>query len=370
MIEIDGSLGEGGGQILRTSLSLAAVLGKELRIFNIRAGRPEPGLRAQHLTVVKALGQICNAAFSGVEIGSTEFEFKPGSMKTGDFRFDVGTAGSITLVLQCLLPLLPFTRAEVMLEVRGGTDVKWSPPIDYFRLVALPLLARMGLEVSIVSVVRGHYPRGGGVVNIRSVPTGKMTPFTGHDRGRITDVLGISHVSGLPRQIADRQAVSASNEIRYASLPLSEIVIDADADNRNQSAGSGIALVARSEKGSILGADRLGERGILAERVGRFAAKQLVEEIGTKNFLDRHMGDMIVPYLVLAEGISDVSVSKITQHTITNVRVAESITGLQFDPLAQLDQPGRLRVNGLGWKQTSDTSSPSRTSQSLSLSPK
>ena len=365
MIEIDGSLGEGGGQILRTSLALAAVLGKDLRIFNIRAGRPEPGLRAQHLTVVKALGQICNAVSSGVEIGSTEFEFKPGLLKTGEFRFDVGTAGSITLVLQCLLPLLPFAPAEVRLEIRGGTDVKWSPPIDYFRLVALPLLSKMGLEVEIVSVVRGHYPRGGGMVSISSIPTGKMTPFMGQDRGRIVEVLGISHVSGLSRQIADRQAVSASNEIRYASLPLSEIAIDFNADNRSQSAGSGIALVARSENGAILGADRLGERGIPAEKVGRFAAKQLVDEVGTGNFLDRHMGDIIVPYMVLAEGISEVSVSKMTQHTITNVRVAESITGVQFDPLARLDQPGRLRVSGVGWKQTLDTSSPSRSPRSL-----
>jgi RNA 3'-terminal phosphate cyclase (ATP) len=350
MIEIDGSLGEGGGQILRTSLALAAVLGKELRIFNIRAGRAEPGLRAQHLTVVRALAQICDADSRGVEVGSTEFEFKPAGLKTGDFRFDVGTAGSVTLVLQSLLPLLPFAHAEIGLEIHGGTDVKWSPPVDYLRLVALPLLARMGVAVSIESVVRGHYPRGGGVVVLRSTPTGKLRSLTGQDRGAIVSICGMSHVSNLPRHIAERQAASAAGEIRNANLPLSEIIVDAGSDNRNQGAGSGIVIVAKSENRALLGADCLGEKGKPAEEIGKAAGKQLVDEIKTGNFLDRHMGDIIVPYMVLAEGISAVSVSKMTQHTLTNVRVAESITGVRFDPLAQLDQPGMLRVNGVGWQ--------------------
>jgi len=349
MIEIDGSVGEGGGQILRTSLALAAVMKKDLRIFNIRAGRAEPGLKAQHLTVVKALTQICDADSPGAEIGSTDFIFRPKGLRSGVFQFDVGTAGSITLVLQSLLPLLPFARAELAVDITGGTDVKWSPPIDYLLLVALPLLARMGVETSVLTVVRGHYPRGGGHVSIRSTPTGRLTSLTGIERGEVAKIGGTSHVSNLPNHIAERQAQSAADEIRNAKLPPPEITIDAGSEDRNQSAGSGIVLFAQCQNGATLGADCLGERGRPAEDVGRFAGRQLVEEIGSGSFLDRHMGDITVPYMVLAEGVSEVSVSKMTQHTITNVRVAEAIAGVRFDPLQSLDMPGRLRVRGLGW---------------------
>src|SRR3989441_10997734 len=149
MIEIDGSMGEGGGQVLRTSLALAGVLGREVRIFNIRAGRAEPGLKAQHLTGAKAVAHICGASSKGLKIGSTEFIFSPGAVKAGSFRFDVGTAGSTTLVLQTLMPLLPFSPGTVELEITGGTDLKWSPPIDYTRLVNRPLPERMGFYATI-----------------------------------------------------------------------------------------------------------------------------------------------------------------------------------------------------------------------------
>src|SRR5256712_4955718 len=139
MIEIDGSIGEGGGQVLRTSLALAAVLRREVRIFNIRAGREEPGLKAQHLTGAKAITQICGASSKGLQIGSTEFTFSPGALKAGFFRLDVGTAGSITLVLQTLMPPVPFASCTGEVEITGGTDAKWSPPVAYFPLGSLPL---------------------------------------------------------------------------------------------------------------------------------------------------------------------------------------------------------------------------------------
>ncbi|HEX4919206.1 MAG TPA: RNA 3'-terminal phosphate cyclase, partial [Candidatus Bathyarchaeia archaeon] len=236
-------------------------------------------------------------------------------------------------------------------DITGGTDVKWSPPIDYLRLVALPLLARMRVNVSVRKIIRGHYPRGGGLVSVRSTPTGILASFAGSERGKIVSIGGTSHVSNLPKHIAERQAESAANEIRNARLPLPEILIDMGNENRNQSAGSGILLVARSDTEALLGADCLGERGKPAEEVGRLAGRQLVDEISSGNFLDMHMGDIIVPYMALAQGVSDVSISRMTQHTITNVRVAEAVAGVRFDPLAPLDLPGRLRVNGIGWKQ-------------------
>jgi RNA 3'-phosphate cyclase len=358
LIEIDGSSGEGGGQILRSSLALAAVLKKEVRIFNIRAGRSEPGLRAQHFTGARAVSDLCNGSYQGLEIGSSEFVFRPGSIEGGNFRFDVGTAGSITLVLQALMPLLPFASRQVTLEVRGGTDVKWSPPVDYLKHVTLPLLARMGVTVSLEVVTRGHYPKGGGVVRVSSVPSGSLKHIVGLKGGRVTSIVGVSHTTKLPSHIAKRQAAAAVQVIEEKRLPSPEIEIESLEDASYSSPGSGILLAARLENSSIVGGDCLGERGMPAEEVGRVAAMRIVEEIETGCYLDRHMGDMVIPYLCLAEGVSDVSVSRITPHTLTNINVAEAIAGIQFDPVGELGKQGRLKVSGLGLRKTPVGTSP------------
>jgi RNA 3'-terminal phosphate cyclase (ATP) len=351
MIEIDGSFGEGGGQILRSSLALAAVLGKEIRIFNIRAGRSEPGLRAQHLTGAKAVAALCNASYQGLEIGSSEFVFRPGSIQRGDFRFDVGTAGSITLVLQGLMPLLPFASGEITLEVHGGTDVKWSPPIDYLSLVTLPLLEKVGVRVSLRIVKRGHYPKGGGIVTIGSVPSGCLKPIAGLKGGEVSSIVGVSHTVKLPVHVAERQATAAAHLIQAKGLQSPEIEIQSLENGSLLSPGSGIVLAARMEEASIVGGDCLGGRGRLAEEVGRTAAMTLLEELESGSFLDRHMGDMVIPYMALADGVSDLSVSRITQHTLTNLKIAETVAGVQFDPVGGLGKPGRLRVKGLGLRR-------------------
>jgi RNA 3'-terminal phosphate cyclase (ATP) len=346
MIEIDGSFGEGGGQILRSSLALAAVLSKEIRVFNIRAGRSEPGLKAQHLTGARAIAGLCGGSHRGLEIGSTEFVFKPGPIRGGSFRFDVGTAGSITLVLQAVMPLLPFSSREVSIEIRGGTDVKWSPPIDYVRLITLPLLSRMGVQVRISIEKRGHYPKGGGVARISSTPSNRLISTAGSGPGIAARIVGTSHSTRLPRQVAERQASAASSSIEKAGFPNPQINVEISDDNL--SPGSGIVLCAELSNSAIIGGDALGEKGVAAEEVGRIAAERLLGEIQSGAFLDRHMGDMIVPYLALADGTSDLSVSEITQHTLTNVRVAEIVAGVQFGPVGELGKRGHLRVKGLG----------------------
>jgi len=358
MIEIDGGFGEGGGQILRSSLALAAVLKRDVRIFNIRAGRSEPGMKAQHLTAARAVADLCNASYQGLELGSTEFVFRPEPIGEGAFHFDVGTAGSITLVLQALMPMLPFASGEVSLEVRGGTDVNWSPPIDYLRLVATPLLARMGVDMSLQVVTRGHYPKGGGLARVNSAPTGLLRAMQGQRPRRVNGIDGVSHSVKLPRHVAERQAAAAVHVFAQNGLPNPEIDIQASENGSHLGSGSGIVLCARSEDSAILGGDSLGERGRPAEEVGKAAAQRLVEEVESGGFLDRHMGDMIIPYVTLAEGVSDLSVSQTTQHTLTNSRVAELIAGVQFDPVGSLGKPGRLRVKGLGLTRRQVAASP------------
>ncbi len=358
MIEIDGSIGEGGGQVLRTSLALAAVLRREVRIFNIRAGRAESGLRAQHLTSVKAVAQMCGASPKGVQIGSTEFIFSPGAIKAGSFRFDVGTAGSVTLVLQTLMPLLPFSPGTVELEITGGTDVKWSPPIDYLRLVTLPLLERMSFHASILVSRRGHYPKGGGIVRLTATPTSVLKNIVGRERGDVTMISGVSHSMKLPPGVAERQASAATRVIEEKRHPDPQIRIEASENSSHLGPGSGIVLCATTSNGAVLGADSLGERGRPSEVVGEDAARKLSEELGSGAFLDRHMGDMIVPYMALAEGVSDASVSQVTLHTLTNVKVAEQVAGVHFDLLLDVGMAGRLRVTGLGLRREEVSVSP------------
>lgn len=348
MVDIDGSFGEGGGQILRTSLALAAVLHEKVRIFNIRAGREVSGVRPQHFAAVKALAEICQASLQGLSVGSTELTFEPGTSESGDFRFDVGTAGSVSLVLQTLMPILPFLPGETRVEITGGTDVKWSPPIDYLRFVTLPILARMGYAASLEVVRRGHYPKGGGIVRFKSIPCVALTGLRGLRRGDISGILGISHASNLPRHVAERQARAAEQEISAKGLSRLEVEIDAVEHETQVGPGSGIVLAATGGSGSVIGGDCLGERGVPAEKVGILAAQKLLEDTAPQTFLDRHMGDIIVPYLAIAKGESEVSVSRVTQHLITNVRVVEALTRVAFAPLGNLGGPGVLRVSGIG----------------------
>src|SRR5713226_4887978 len=318
MIEIDGSFGEGGGQVLRTAVALAAVLSKDIHVFNIRAGRAEPGLRPQHMTGVKAAAELCSSQLEGLEVGSTEFTFKPGKLRAGTFRFDVGTAGSVTLVLQTLMPILAFAPGSVQLEITGGTDVKWSPPIDYLRLVTLPILKKIGYRAELETVRRGHYPKGGGLVKFSTEGASILHSFTDKSPSSISKIYGISHAVALPRHVAERQAAAAKKCLEEAKLPSPTIDLQVIDDRKQLGPGSGIVLSAETQNENILGSDALGERGRPAEEVGSTAGRILVEEVESGAMLDRHMGDMIIPYLVLAKGASEVSASRVTQHTRTN----------------------------------------------------
>src|SRR3989475_12656104 len=216
MIEVDGSYGEGGGQVLRTAVALAAVVSKETLVFKIRAGRPEPGISPQHMTGVKAAAELCSANLQGLEVGATEFVFKPGKLRAGAFQSDVGTAGSVSLVLQSLMPMLAFAPGPVQLEITGGTDVKWSPPIDYVRLVTLPILKKIGYQGHLEIVRRGHYPKGGGLVKFSTGGASKLRGLIDEKRGSASKIFGISHAVGLPRHVAERQASSAKKRLEDA----------------------------------------------------------------------------------------------------------------------------------------------------------
>ena len=350
MIEISGDLLEGGGQIVRTALALSALAAKDVKVTKIRHNRPNPGLQAQHVTAVKALAATCNAETEGLELGSRELVFRPRGHVAGQFSFDVGTAGSIPLILQALMPSATFAPSEVRLDLTGGTDVRWSPTIDYVRLVVLPVLELTGYKAAVTVARRGHYPKGGGKVSVTIQPSRSLSSLRLTERGEAGRVEGISHCVKLPSHVAQRQATAAKEKLRIGGAGEANIAIETYPSNQDPhfAPGSGITLFMKSPNGSVIGADSIGERGKPAERVGEEAAGKLLQEIRSNAPVDRHLGDILIPYMAVAEGRSEIQVSEVTMHTLTNIRVAEMILEVKIDAKGELKKPGRIVVDGMG----------------------
>jgi RNA 3'-terminal phosphate cyclase (ATP) len=297
MLEIDGSHGEGGGQLVRTAVALAAISGTPIRVANVRANREKAGLAAQHLAGVRAVAMLCDAACEGLELRAASFTFAPRGLRGGTFRCDVGTAGSITLVLQALLPVMLCSPSAVRVAVVGGTDVRAAPPLDYFRRVLLALLQRMDIGVECVVHRRGYYPRGGGEVEIAVAP-GRPRALAVEAPGRVQHIGGLAHVAGLPAHVADRMRRSAVER-----LAPHRAQIDATVLQPEEAIGQGGAVVvwARTEH-AVLGAGRVAERGVRAEALGDAAGEELAADLAAGAALDVHAVDQLLVYLALAGG--------------------------------------------------------------------
>ncbi len=331
MITIDGSYGEGGGQIIRTAVALSAVSGEDVTIHNIRSARSQPGLKPQHLMAVKTAAKMTGAHVEGLKIGSTELTFKPQDIIGGHYDVNIGTAGSITLLLQCLMPAAASSKERVTLDITGGTDVAWSPSVDYMSHVLLPVLASMGMECSIKVNQRGYYPKGGGKVRAeiaRSVLIGvELEQEQGQEQEQKMEqekkheaITGISHSSNLPAHVTRRQADSA-----LAVLEAAGYVASMDTENsRCPSTGSGITLWS-----GHMGGSALGKRGLPAEKVGQAAAGEIIAELGSGAAVDVHLADQLIPYMGLA-GSGSFTVREVSEHTSTNIWVVEQFLDVEF----------------------------------------
>lgn len=341
MIEIDGSYKEGGGALLRVSTALSALTGKKFRIKNIRAGRPKPGMMMQHLTSVSTIGKISNAQITGLDVGSTQMEFVPGKLTSKKIDVDVKTAGSISLILQALIIPAIFTPEGVSITIKGGTDVRWAPSVDYLRHVTIPLLQSMGVSVDLELLRRGHYPRGGGLVKALIKPVKKLKTLNIHEL-KVDVIKGISHSTQLPRHVATRQADSAQKTLNSAGYDV-EIEIESEGDAT--SPGSGLVLWSEFKGKRIprVGASSLGKPGKPAEVVGREAATEILSSISRGAALDQYMGDQIIPYLAIA-GSSSVKIAKLTNHTLTNIYAAEKFIDCRFNIKSSTDEVTLVEV--------------------------
>jgi len=324
MIDIDGSFGEGGGQILRTALSMSAVKTVPVRIFNIRAGRPNPGLSPQHVTSIEAVAELAGAEVDGLHQGSKEIVFRPSQLTGGRFEFDVGTAGSISLVVQsCLLPAV-MSKSRVEMTVKGGTDVRWSPPIDYMSMVHLPLLRMFGAGCDVEVVNRGFYPEGGGEVKVDASPSGGLRGLDLGSRGDVVRVEGVAFAQNLPEHVVSRMKHSAMKDL----IHLRNVKIQPDLRS-GHSTGAGIVLAAVC-KNTVLGASALGQKGMRSEVLGEQCAADLAESIASGVTVDEHMTDQILPYMALADGASRILTDELSGHARTNIWVLEKFVGKRF----------------------------------------
>ena len=343
---IDGSYGEGGGQILRSTLSLAIIAGRPVRIENLRANRKKPGLAAQHLTSVQAAAMLCDAEVKGAELGSQTLQFIPRKpVRAGDYFLDVaqaregGSAGSVMLVLQTLLLPLALASGDSTVILRGGTHVDMSPSYDYVHDVWLPTLARMGVRAELSLVRSGWFPVGRGEVRLRITGPAELLPLHLEHRGSLRAVTGRALAANLPAHICERMASRARDLLVQAGMAaeIEAAVLEAACP------GAGLYLTAHYEN-SLAGFSAQGKRGKPAEQVAEEACSALLRHYRSGMALEPHLADQLILPAALCRGESIFGVERISPHLVTNAWVVERFGLAQIDLVPAADGTGLVKI--------------------------
>jgi RNA 3'-terminal phosphate cyclase (ATP) len=348
LVRLDGARGEGGGQILRSALTLSLVTAKPFEIVNIRAKRPEPGLRPQHVACVRGALAVSNSTAEGGEKGSRRLVFRPGPVRAGDYLLDVGTAGSVCLLFQALCFPLALIGEPSTLRLTGGTHVRSSPPFHYLSLIWEPTVRALGYDFALELFEAGFYPEGGGQMTARVQPAKKATSWDGRSRGTLVEAQVLSTSTGLPLGIAARQSERALAKLR-------EKGVYAQADN--------LPLPSRVSKGTMCivvgvfehtraGYAALGEKGKPAEKVADEAAEPFCDFMASAGAVDEHLADQLVLPLALAAAgrqgtepvISRFTTRKITEHLVTNADVVGRFIDVEIAIFGRVGSEGEVRI--------------------------
>jgi len=312
-IIIDGSLGEGGGQVLRTSISLSAITGTPVRIENIRAGRRKPGLMRQHLTSIKAAAEICGAKTEGLELRSNEISFVPGKIKGGEYRFDIGSAGGTVLVAQTIIPILSHAKTASTATIIGGTHNMWAPTFDYLDRAFLPLYNKMGGRVSAELMKHGFYPAGGGEISVTVEPTQNKHALDLQKRGDKIGANIVAVLANLKRDIANREIKAITHRMDIDKNKSEILHVDGP--------GPGNAVTVFMDYENVtevfIG---LGQHGVRAEAIANAVVSEARDYFTSDAAVGPHLADQLLLPMALLKGGS-FTTSEITEHTRTNIDI-------------------------------------------------
>ncbi|MFO0901268.1 MAG: RNA 3'-terminal phosphate cyclase [Pirellulales bacterium] len=348
LIEIDGSQGEGGGQIVRSSLSLAAVTGRPVRIDRIRAGREKPGLMRQHLTAASAVTEICGGQLEGARIGAHSITFYPGRVRPGDYQFSVGTAGSATLVLQTVLPALLTASGPSRLALEGGTHNPWAPPFDFLAQAYLPLVNRMGPRVEVQLERYGFYPAGGGRITVTIEPAAALAGFDLLERGPIVERSGQAIVSNLPLEIAARERGTVLEMLNWAPGAVAASAVSAQGPGNYV----GVAICSQHVTEVFSG---FGRPGVKAEHVAAEAAREAREYLASEAAVGPHLADQLMLPLGLSAATGARSAGQtggafttgpLTRHSRTHLALLEQFLGVAAQCEELAGRQWRVRLGG------------------------
>ncbi len=342
MIEINGAQGEGGGQILRTSLSLAALTSQSIHIHHIRSNRSQPGLRPQHLTALKAMAELTQADTKGASLHSTDITFSPGKIHHGQYQFDIPTAGALTLVLQTVFLPLSLASGASDITLTGGTHVKWSPIYHYLTEQWLPFMADLGFRAQIELRSAGFFPRGGGEVHLKILPVLDLRAFACVNRGHLESIRGYSGIANLPDDIAKRQKHQALRRL-YAVCRDSKIKT-----LRLKSSGKGTFILLKANFSACGSAcyTALGVRGKPAEKVADEAVDAMFSFFKTDGCVDHYLADQLLLPLAIIKGASRFRTNRLTQHLLTNAAIIQQFLPVHIEITGSLNEAGRIEVSG------------------------
>jgi RNA 3'-terminal phosphate cyclase (ATP) len=324
LILLDGSFGEGGGQILRTSLGLSMLTGKPFRIDKIRANREKPGLMRQHLTAVHAAAAVCGAQLSGDAIGSQVLEFHPGQVKCGEYRFATGSAGSTTLVLQTILPALLGAESQSTITLEGGTHNPHAPPVDFLQHAFAPLLNRMGATIVITLERAGFYPAGGGRVVATVAPASTLAPLHLESRGQTLHRSARAMVAALPGEIARRELQRVEKMLGWSGEELQIRQLSED-----HGPGNVLMLMLRSQHVTELFTG-FGARGVSAEAVAEHAIQEARHYLAADVAVGEHLADQLMLPLAIAGGGS-YTTTPLTAHATTNIQTIQRFLDVKIE---------------------------------------
>ena len=345
MITIDGAQKSGSGTIVRYTVALAALLGQPLHLFNARAKRPKPGLRPQHLSAVLACAELCGATTAGAHVGSSEFTFVPGKrISGGTFTWDIGTAGSATMLALGILPVACFADSPVIARITGGVFQDFAPSPHHMQHVLTPLLRRMGVTMELRLLRAGYVPAGAGVIELRVQPTRHpLTALALTEQGIVRHVAGVAFSSHLQaRRVSERMAQVCSQMLTEAGFSCR---IDQVYDSAAQHAGASLAVWAESATRCLFGADRAGALRRSSEAIGQFVAQTFLADLSTGATVDRHIADQLVLFAALAAGTSRYLIPRQTDHVDSNLWLAE-----HFGAQVRL-QEQHVSIEGLGFRR-------------------